>query len=162
MSARKSPTFSKPSPSKLRSQQSKISASGSGGRKSKAHAKDGRFQPAADLRLTIVDLRSAHPRWRLTNKLTEVRNGALTLRDVKNEDRSGYVYENTVNDDKMSGEKTSFCTKMYPFHDNRQQSVGLMGRKCTSQAINRGEVAPLEPALSGCQGSRGGTGVRSC
>ena len=29
---------------------------------------------------------------------------ALTLRDVKNEDRSGYVYESKGNDDKMSGE----------------------------------------------------------
>jgi hypothetical protein len=40
--------------------------------------------------------------WRLTNTLIEVRNGALTLRDVKNEDRSGYVYENTGDGDKMS------------------------------------------------------------
>jgi hypothetical protein len=121
----------------------------------------GRFT-IVDFRLSIADLRSAFHCGGSRMSFSRVRNGALTLRDVKNEDRSGYVYENTVNDDKMSGEKTSFCTKMYPFHDNRQQSVGLMGRKCTSQAINRGEVAPLEPALSGCQGSRGGTGVRSC
>jgi hypothetical protein len=37
MSARKSPTFSKPSPSKLRSPQGKIPASGSEGRKSGAY-----------------------------------------------------------------------------------------------------------------------------
>ena len=40
--------------------------------------------------------------WRLTNMLFKVRNGALTLRDVKNEDRPGYVHENTGDDDKMS------------------------------------------------------------
>ena len=40
--------------------------------------------------------------WRLTNMLFRVRNGALTPRDVKNEDRPGYVYENTGDDDKMS------------------------------------------------------------
>jgi hypothetical protein len=34
--------------------------------------------------------------------------GALTLRDVKNEGRSGYVYENTGNTDKLSTQETSF------------------------------------------------------
>jgi hypothetical protein len=51
MSARKSPSFSKPSPSKLQSPQGKIPASGSEGRKSEAQAEEGRFQPAADLRI---------------------------------------------------------------------------------------------------------------
>jgi hypothetical protein len=83
----------------------------------------------------------------------------LTLRDVKNEDRSGYVYENTGNYDKMSGEKTGFYTKMHPFHDNRQQSVGIVDRGCTGYAINRGEVPPLEPALSGYEVPRGGTDI---
>ncbi|MGD1103812.1 MAG: hypothetical protein ABSA59_17320, partial [Terriglobia bacterium] len=46
--------------------------------------------------------------WRLTNMLFRVRNGALTLRDVKNEDRPGYVYENKGDDDKMSSEKHDF------------------------------------------------------
>ena len=46
--------------------------------------------------------------WRLTSMLFRVRNGALTLRDVKNEDRPGYVYENTGDDDKMSSEKHGF------------------------------------------------------
>jgi hypothetical protein len=32
--------------------------------------------------------------WRLTNTLIKVRNGALTHKDVKNEDRPDYVYEN--------------------------------------------------------------------
>ena len=43
--------------------------------------------------------------WRLTNMLFRVRNGALSLRDVKNEDRSDYVYENKGDGDKMSSEK---------------------------------------------------------
>jgi hypothetical protein len=43
--------------------------------------------------------------WRLTNMLFRVRNGALTLRDVKNGDRSGYVHEKTGEGDKMSSEK---------------------------------------------------------
>ena len=46
MSARKSPTFSKPSLSGLRSPQGRIPASGSEERKSGARAKDGGFQPA--------------------------------------------------------------------------------------------------------------------
>ncbi|MGD1100444.1 MAG: hypothetical protein ABSA59_00125, partial [Terriglobia bacterium] len=46
--------------------------------------------------------------WRLTNMLFRVRNGALTPRDVKNEDRPGYAYENKGDDDKMSGEKHGF------------------------------------------------------
>ena len=74
--------------------------------------------------------------------LFKVRNGELTLRDVKNEDRSGYVYENTEKDDKMSGKKTGFYTKMHQMNDNRQQSVGLVGRKCKNHAIIRGEVGP--------------------
>ncbi|MGA3167221.1 MAG: hypothetical protein ABSF14_14025 [Terriglobia bacterium] len=32
--------------------------------------------------------------WRLTNTLIKVRNGALTHKDVKNEDRPDYVHEN--------------------------------------------------------------------
>jgi len=50
----------------------------------------------------------------------------VTPRDVKNEDRPGYVYENTENDDKMSSYKTGFCTKMHPLRDNRHQSVGFL------------------------------------
>jgi len=45
--------------------------------------------------------------------LTKVRNGALTFRDVKNEDRSGYVYENKWGvDDKMS------CKNHLPLNEN--------------------------------------------
>ena len=52
--------------------------------------------------------------WRLTNMLFRVRNGGLTLRDVKNEDRPGYVYENTGDDDKMSSEKEGFLQEKAP------------------------------------------------
>jgi hypothetical protein len=47
-----------------------------------------------------------------------VRKGGLTLRDVKNEDRPGYVYENTGNNDKMSSEKPAFYRKMRLLHGN--------------------------------------------
>jgi hypothetical protein len=85
-----------------------------------------------------------------------VRNGALALRDVKNEGRSGYVYENTGNDDKMASYKTGFCTKMHPLREDQQESVGLIGRKCASHAIIRGEVAPLarEPLVQRSDGRK--------
>ncbi len=59
----------------------------------------------------------------------------------------------------MSSYKTGFYTKMHPLREDQQESVGLIGRKSIGYAIIRDEVAPLEPTLSGCQGSRGGTGV---
>ncbi|MGA3168748.1 MAG: hypothetical protein ABSF14_21820 [Terriglobia bacterium] len=42
------------------------------------------------------------PLWRLTHTLIKVRNGALIQRDVKNEDRPDYVYENKVASDTMA------------------------------------------------------------
>jgi hypothetical protein len=50
--------------------------------------------------------------------LFKVRNGGLTLRDVKNEDRPGYVHEKTGYGDKMSREKHGFYTKMRRLRDN--------------------------------------------
>jgi hypothetical protein len=38
----------------------------------------------------------------------------LCLRDVKNEGRTDYVYENTENDDKMSCEKSGFLWENAP------------------------------------------------
>jgi hypothetical protein len=78
--------------------------------------------------------------------LLRVRNGALTLRDVRNEGTTGDVHENTGDGDKMSSEKHGFYTKMHPLRPNRQESVGLFGGKCMGYAIIRGEVTPLEPA----------------
>jgi hypothetical protein len=43
--------------------------------------------------------------WRLTNLFIRARQGGLTRKDVKNEDRSHDVYENKGQDDKMSHEK---------------------------------------------------------
>jgi len=37
--------------------------------------------------------------------------GELTPRDVRNEDRTGYMHENTGDDDKMSSEKHAFTRK---------------------------------------------------
>ena len=42
--------------------------------------------------------------WRLTNMLFRVRNAAQTRRDVKNEGRTDYVYQNKEKDDNLSSE----------------------------------------------------------
>jgi hypothetical protein len=146
MSGRRSPTFSKPSPSKLRDPQDKIPASGSEGRKSEAHAADCRFS-IVDFRLPIPShcgtpipySRSGllHPQSQIVNRQSTIAKGALTLRDVKNEGRPGYVYENTETDDKMSGEKTGFYTKMHSLRENHQESAGFLGRKCISYTIRQ-------------------------
>jgi hypothetical protein len=73
--------------------------------------------------------------WRLTNMLFRVRNGALAPRDVKNEDRPGYVYENKDDNDKMSIEKPAFYTKMRSLYANRRYSVGRFDRTCNNCAI---------------------------
>jgi hypothetical protein len=90
---------------------------------------------------------------RLTNPLVKacrpegrgyrgVGNGALSRRDVKNEGTTGDVYENTQNDDKMSGDKTGIYTKIRPFHDNRQQSTGLIDRRCIVTHLFGAKVDP--------------------
>ena len=73
----------------------------------------------------------------------KARNGALTRRDVKNEDRTDYVHENTGEGTKCTPKKGAFYTKMGELNDNRQQSVGLIGRKCADYAINQGSGADL-------------------
>jgi hypothetical protein len=49
--------------------------------------------------------------WRLTNVLFKARNGELTARDGKNEDRTDYVHENTGEDDNMSVTNHGFLQK---------------------------------------------------
>ncbi len=49
--------------------------------------------------------------WRLTSVLFKVRNGALTYRDVKNEDRPGDVYENKGAGDKMDDNRMGFLAE---------------------------------------------------
>jgi hypothetical protein len=80
---------------------------------------------------TLVKVRTA--RSSIANRQSTIDNcqGALTLRDVKNEGRSGYVYESTGNDDKMSGYKTDFCTKMHLLRGNQDQSVGLLAENAS-------------------------------
>ena len=89
-----------------------------------------------DWRLAIGEV--PLPLWQLKKMLFKVRNGALSQRDVKNGDRSGYMYENTGNDDKMSGYKTGFYTKMHPLREDRQQLVGLIGPKMHKSRDNSG------------------------
>jgi hypothetical protein len=42
------------------------------------------------------------------NMLFRVRNGELTRREIKNEDRTGYIHENKGDGDKMSSENQGF------------------------------------------------------
>ncbi|MGA3168845.1 MAG: hypothetical protein ABSF14_22315 [Terriglobia bacterium] len=49
--------------------------------------------------------------WRLTNTLMKVRNGALTRKDVKNEDRPDYVYENKGESDTMPENQHDFLAE---------------------------------------------------
>ena len=74
--------------------------------------------------------------------LSTAPSGALTHRDVKNEDRTGYVYENKDDDDKMSGEKQVFYMKMHPWREDQQESAGFLGRKSIGCAIIRGGGGP--------------------
>jgi hypothetical protein len=49
--------------------------------------------------------------WRLPHTLIKVRNGALTHKDVKNEDRPGDVYENKGEGDKMDDNRSGFVAE---------------------------------------------------
>jgi len=92
MSARNSPSFVSPKISNLRSRRVEF----------RRHA------PKDD----SAQLMQRPEFLRLTNMLFRVRNGGLTLRDVRNEGTSGDVHENKGDDDKMSSEKHGFYTKM--------------------------------------------------
>jgi hypothetical protein len=48
--------------------------------------------------------------WRLTHTLIKVRNGALTHKDVKNEDRPDYVHENKGEGDKMDDNRVGYLS----------------------------------------------------
>ena len=54
------------------------------------------------------------PLWRSTNTLTKARSGAQSQREVKNEDRTGYVHENKGAYDKMSIEKHAIYQENAP------------------------------------------------
>jgi hypothetical protein len=88
--------------------------------------------------------------------LITARNGDLTLRDVKNGDRTGYMYENKGDSDKLSSQIHCFYTKMPQSRPNQQQSGGLIGRTNSNYTINRRKVVALELVVHGCGGSREG------
>ena len=58
-------------------------------------------------------------------RLMQAPSGEGIEKDVKNEERSDYVHENTADVDKMYTDRPA-----------------LIGRKCADYAIDRGEVAP--------------------
>jgi hypothetical protein len=55
--------------------------------------------------------------WRITCTLIKVRKGDLTQKDVKNEGRSDYVYENKGKHEKMTDDLPGFFTKMRGFRE---------------------------------------------
>ena len=83
-----------------------------------------------------------------------------TQRDVKNEGRSDYVYENKWRATKCHARNTAFYTKTHPSHGNRQRSNGPFGRLCTNCATTRGEMTPatrVAPHGSQSRPKSGGT-----
>ncbi len=67
--------------------------------------------------------------WWLTRELFKVRRGALIRRDVKNEGRSGDVYENTREMTICQAIFRPFLQKIPEFCDNPRQSIGIVGGK---------------------------------
>jgi hypothetical protein len=78
----------------------------------------------------------------IDNRQSTIVKGGPTPRDVKNEDRTGYMYENTGELTKCDAQNAAFYTKIRRLRANRQHSVGLMGRKFKNCAIIRGEDGP--------------------
>jgi hypothetical protein len=79
--------------------------------------------------------------WRLTNVLFKVRNGALTQKEIKNEDRTDYVHENKGESDKMDENPSGFLVE-------NAQTWQYLGR------IRRTNVQ-IMPRASGGFGFRG-------
>jgi hypothetical protein len=76
------------------------------------------------------------------DRATLTRNWALTLRDVKNEDRSGDVYENKGRATKCTAIFPAFYMKMHQWHDNRLESVRLFGGNGIIWTVIQGEDGP--------------------
>jgi hypothetical protein len=76
------------------------------------------------------EVSSRRPWWRLTNIPIKVRNGAATLRDVKNEDRSGYVHENKWRATKYTPILTGFLHENATSERKLTKSSGFFARKC--------------------------------
>ncbi len=64
--------------------------------------------------------------WQLTNTLTNVRNGLRHKKDVKKEDRTDYVHENTGSYEKMASNLSSFLPDMHLFRENPRKPIGLL------------------------------------
>ncbi|MGA3166167.1 MAG: hypothetical protein ABSF14_08600 [Terriglobia bacterium] len=67
--------------------------------------------------------------WRLTNKLSKVRNGALTHRDVKNEGTSGDVYENKGYVTICHAIVQTYWPTMYGLRGNSGRNQGVFAGK---------------------------------
>ena len=129
MPMRKSTSFSNPNSSGLRSPRVE---SGVRMRRTKfeAHAEDERFQPAEELPMPIFDcgfsvasiVARQHPAHdqdgSILNRKSSIDNyqGTPTHKDVKNEGRTDYVYENKVRATKCHAKNAVFYTKMHPLH----------------------------------------------
>jgi hypothetical protein len=86
--------------------------------------------------------------WRLTSTLIKVRNGALTHKDVKNEDRPDYMCENKGAMDKMDEKPSGFLAenaritrqfwaKSACCRKERRNFWGAMARKWTVASVAR-------------------------
>ncbi len=78
--------------------------------------------------------------------------GGPVLRDVRNEDRSGYVYENIGDDDKMPRGLPASHTEMHQLDGSRQRSSGLHSQKYTDSPVIRGNVLPYQCFRGGPSG----------
>jgi hypothetical protein len=82
-----------------------------------------------------------------------------TQKDVKNEGRSDYVYENKGNDDKMTEDLAGFLPKTHRFRDNGRKSIGFLHENASICGIDSATDPHPVSGLSQ-EGSLGGKGVR--
>ena len=143
-SAHQASPFLKTSPSNGQGQQSEIPAAASAGRKSRAHAQDGRFEPAVDCRFPVVDCRFAKrpPLWRIIKPLTKVPNAVAACRDVDDNDRTHYVHESKETSTKGTPLNPDFCSEMGCVQRIRQKSVGPIGARCIGSMIIWDKAGP--------------------
>jgi hypothetical protein len=79
------------------------------------------------------------PLWQLTHTLIKVRNGALTHKDVKNEDRPDYVYENKGTSDKMDDNRADFVTEIDRLRGNSGRNKRSADLFCRCAALGHGQ-----------------------
>jgi hypothetical protein len=77
-----------------------------------------------------------------------------TQKDVKNEGRSDYVYENKDNDDKMTEDLAGFLPKTHRFRDNGRQSIGFLPENVSICGID--SATDPHPPVSGQRSFAGG------